>query len=111
MPRHFDAIIIGTGKAGPSLAARLVDAGLTAEVVNSCVHSREAIRREDEPLSVRVNKPGLATEEISYPRPRKSGEILVTGGPLPTRTPIIGLSFLRTGGAASVMAPQALFFM
>ena len=31
--RHFDAIIIGTGQAGPSLAARLSDAGKTVAII------------------------------------------------------------------------------
>lgn len=33
MSRHFDAIIIGTGQAGPSLAARLAAAGMTVAIV------------------------------------------------------------------------------
>src|SRR5437868_263640 len=33
MPRHFDAIIIGTGQAGPSLAARFVAAGMTVAII------------------------------------------------------------------------------
>ncbi len=33
MSRHFDAIIIGTGQAGPSLAARLAAAGNTVAIV------------------------------------------------------------------------------
>ncbi len=33
MPNHFDAIIIGTGQAGPSLAGRLTKAGLTVAVI------------------------------------------------------------------------------
>ena len=33
MSRHFDAIIIGTGQAGPSLAARLDAAGLTVAII------------------------------------------------------------------------------
>jgi pyruvate/2-oxoglutarate dehydrogenase complex dihydrolipoamide dehydrogenase (E3) component len=33
VPRRFDAIIIGTGQAGPSLAARLNDAGLTVAII------------------------------------------------------------------------------
>ena len=33
MPRHFDAIIIGTGQAGPSLAARFAAAGKTVAIV------------------------------------------------------------------------------
>jgi pyruvate/2-oxoglutarate dehydrogenase complex dihydrolipoamide dehydrogenase (E3) component len=33
MPKGFDAIIIGTGQAGPSLAARLSDAGLTVAII------------------------------------------------------------------------------
>jgi len=31
--RHFDAIIIGTGQAGPSLAARLVAAGMAVAII------------------------------------------------------------------------------
>src|SRR5262250_163283 len=31
--RHFDAIIIGTGQAGPSLAARLAAAGMTVAII------------------------------------------------------------------------------
>jgi pyruvate/2-oxoglutarate dehydrogenase complex dihydrolipoamide dehydrogenase (E3) component len=31
--QNFDAIIIGTGQAGPSLAARLVDAGMKIAVI------------------------------------------------------------------------------
>jgi len=31
--RHFDAIIIGTGQAGPSLAARFSDAGKTVAII------------------------------------------------------------------------------
>ena len=33
MTQHFDAIIIGTGQAGPSLAARLTAAGMTVAIV------------------------------------------------------------------------------
>ena len=33
MPRHFDAIIIGTGQAGPSLAARFSQAGKTVAII------------------------------------------------------------------------------
>jgi pyruvate/2-oxoglutarate dehydrogenase complex dihydrolipoamide dehydrogenase (E3) component len=33
MSRHFDAIIIGTGQAGPSLAARLVAAGMSVAII------------------------------------------------------------------------------
>jgi pyruvate/2-oxoglutarate dehydrogenase complex dihydrolipoamide dehydrogenase (E3) component len=33
MPNHLDAIIIGTGQAGPSLAGRLTKAGLTVAVI------------------------------------------------------------------------------
>jgi pyruvate/2-oxoglutarate dehydrogenase complex dihydrolipoamide dehydrogenase (E3) component len=33
MPRHFDAIVIGTGQAGPSMAARLTAAGMTVAIV------------------------------------------------------------------------------
>jgi len=33
MTDHFDAIVIGTGQAGPSLAGRLTDAGMTVAVV------------------------------------------------------------------------------
>ncbi|HEY2471499.1 MAG TPA: FAD-containing oxidoreductase [Terracidiphilus sp.] len=33
MSRHFDAIIIGTGQAGPSLAARFADAGMTVAII------------------------------------------------------------------------------
>src|SRR5260370_8819279 len=33
MPRHFDAIIIGTGQAGPSLAWRFSDAGMTTAII------------------------------------------------------------------------------
>ncbi|HUL41122.1 MAG TPA: FAD-containing oxidoreductase [Burkholderiales bacterium] len=33
MSRHFDAIIIGTGQAGPSLAARLSDVGKTVAII------------------------------------------------------------------------------
>lgn len=33
MSRHFDAIIIGTGQAGPSLAARLAAAGMAVAIV------------------------------------------------------------------------------
>jgi pyruvate/2-oxoglutarate dehydrogenase complex dihydrolipoamide dehydrogenase (E3) component len=33
MPRHFDAIIIGTGQAGPPLAARLAAAGMTVAII------------------------------------------------------------------------------
>src|SRR5678810_567292 len=31
--RHFDAIVIGTGQAGPSLAARLAEAGMSVVIV------------------------------------------------------------------------------
>jgi pyruvate/2-oxoglutarate dehydrogenase complex dihydrolipoamide dehydrogenase (E3) component len=33
VPRRFDAIIIGTGQAGPFLAARFDDAGMTAAII------------------------------------------------------------------------------
>lgn len=33
MSRHFDAIIIGTGQAGPSLAARFAAAGMTVAII------------------------------------------------------------------------------
>ena len=33
MTQHFDAIIIGTGQAGPSLAARFADAGMTVAII------------------------------------------------------------------------------
>ena len=33
MSRHFDAIIIGTGQAGPSLAARFVAAGMSVAII------------------------------------------------------------------------------
>jgi pyruvate/2-oxoglutarate dehydrogenase complex dihydrolipoamide dehydrogenase (E3) component len=33
MTRHFDAIIIGTGQAGPFLAARFADAGLSVAII------------------------------------------------------------------------------
>src|SRR5213594_1742728 len=33
MSRHFDAIIIGTGQAGPSLAARFAAAGKTVAII------------------------------------------------------------------------------
>lgn len=33
MSRHFDAIIIGTGQAGPSLAARFANAGMTVAII------------------------------------------------------------------------------
>ena len=33
MTRKFDAIIIGTGQAGPSLAARLTNAGMTVAII------------------------------------------------------------------------------
>src|SRR5436190_7658214 len=32
-PTHFDALIIGTGQAGPSMAARLAGAGMKVAVV------------------------------------------------------------------------------
>jgi pyruvate/2-oxoglutarate dehydrogenase complex dihydrolipoamide dehydrogenase (E3) component len=31
--RHFDAIIIGTGQAGPTLAARLANSGMTVAII------------------------------------------------------------------------------
>jgi len=31
--RHFDAIIIGTGQAGPALAARFAAAGMTVAII------------------------------------------------------------------------------
>jgi pyruvate/2-oxoglutarate dehydrogenase complex dihydrolipoamide dehydrogenase (E3) component len=31
--QHFDAIIIGTGQAGPSLAARFSSAGMTVAII------------------------------------------------------------------------------
>ena len=31
--KHFDAIIIGTGQAGPSLAARFADSGKTVAII------------------------------------------------------------------------------
>ena len=34
MTRKFDAIIIGTGQAGPSMAARLTNAGMTVAIEN-----------------------------------------------------------------------------
>ncbi|HKE61900.1 MAG TPA: FAD-containing oxidoreductase [Nitrospira sp.] len=33
MSRHFDAIIIGTGQAGPSLGARFAEAGMTVAII------------------------------------------------------------------------------
>src|SRR5580658_10860896 len=33
MPEHFDAIIIGTGQAGPSLAVKLANAGQRVAVI------------------------------------------------------------------------------
>ncbi len=33
MSRHFDAIVIGTGQAGPSLAARLATAGMAVAII------------------------------------------------------------------------------
>ena len=33
MPHHFDAIIIGTGQAGPSLAERFSAAGMTVAII------------------------------------------------------------------------------
>jgi pyruvate/2-oxoglutarate dehydrogenase complex dihydrolipoamide dehydrogenase (E3) component len=33
MPRHFDAIVIGAGQAGPSLAARLSGAGMKIAII------------------------------------------------------------------------------
>ncbi|MGE5823573.1 MAG: FAD-dependent oxidoreductase, partial [Bacteroidota bacterium] len=33
MPRSFDAIVIGTGQAGPPLAARLAGAGMKVAVI------------------------------------------------------------------------------
>jgi pyruvate/2-oxoglutarate dehydrogenase complex dihydrolipoamide dehydrogenase (E3) component len=33
MSRRFDAIIIGTGQAGPSLAARIAAAGETVAII------------------------------------------------------------------------------
>src|SRR4029077_14382670 len=33
MSRQFDAIIIGTGQAGPSLAARFADAGMSVAII------------------------------------------------------------------------------
>ncbi len=33
MSQHFDAIIIGTGQAGPSLAARFAAAGMTVAII------------------------------------------------------------------------------
>src|ERR687893_3073835 len=33
MTRHFDAIVIGSGQAGPSLAVRLAQAGLATALV------------------------------------------------------------------------------
>ena len=33
MNRHFDAVVIGTGQAGPSLAARLTAAGMTVAII------------------------------------------------------------------------------
>ena len=33
MATKYDAIVIGTGQAGPSLAVRLADAGMTVAIV------------------------------------------------------------------------------
>lgn len=33
MASKFEAIVIGTGQAGPSLAARLADAGMTMAII------------------------------------------------------------------------------
>jgi len=33
MTRHFDAIVIGTGQAGPSLAARMAEAGMKVAII------------------------------------------------------------------------------
>jgi pyruvate/2-oxoglutarate dehydrogenase complex dihydrolipoamide dehydrogenase (E3) component len=33
MTRHFDAIVIGTGQAGPSLAARMAETGMTVAII------------------------------------------------------------------------------
>lgn len=33
MSTHFDAVVVGAGQAGPSLAARLRGAGLTVAIV------------------------------------------------------------------------------
>lgn len=33
MPKHYDAIVVGTGQAGPSLAGRLNEAGTHTAVI------------------------------------------------------------------------------
>jgi len=53
MSRPFDAIIIGAGQAGPSLAGRLTGAGMTVALVERKLwwHLRQHRRHADRRLS------------------------------------------------------------
>lgn len=33
MPKHYDAVVIGTGQAGPALTGRLNEAGMNTAVI------------------------------------------------------------------------------
>jgi len=47
MSRHFDAIVIGTGQAGPSLAARLAASGMQVAIVERTLALRNGLDHID----------------------------------------------------------------
>ena len=69
MSRHFDAIIIGTGQAGPSLAARFSDAGMAVAIIErqkfggTCVNT--GMHTDKDPCRERICGP-LARRGAEY---------------------------------------------
>ena len=60
MSQHFDAIIIGTGQAGPPLAERFVAAGMTVAIIErnkfggTCVNTDAYLPRRSLPVPTRL---------------------------------------------------------
>jgi pyruvate/2-oxoglutarate dehydrogenase complex dihydrolipoamide dehydrogenase (E3) component len=97
MPSHFDAIVIGTGQAGPALAARLCGAGMKVAVIEkhkfggTCVNdgctptkamvaSAYAARLAARGAEYGVQIPGVARVDMKRVKARKDAIVASSSG-------------------------------
>src|SRR6266404_6029957 len=74
---HFDAIIIGTGQSGPSLAARLTTAGMTVAVVERKLFGGTCVN-----VGCIPTKTLIASAHAAHMARRASDFGVVIGGPV-----------------------------
>src|SRR5579871_5063873 len=77
MPTQFDAIIIGTGQAGPSLAARLANAGRKVAIVERKLFGGTCVNTGCIPTKTMV-----ASAYAAHMTRRAAGFGVAVGGPI-----------------------------